>query len=190
MPQVLVDLSDDDGSMSASQIADISRNDKSKWRKNRNGTRGGTIQGDATCSNWYHPFLWYHINQAAIQNSFSPSATAKQLKQDHPLLFKHLHKGTLNQWRKKGRKEWSEVTLENVKCHRALDGSGHVGFLSAYPEVVETAKKQMISLRKAGVPLTTVVGRAIILAAIELKKPDLLSSNNKFKCSKVWTNDP
>ena len=63
-----------------------------------------------------------------------------------------------------------------------LTGSGRVGVLAPYPNMVVAIKKKLTEFCDGGVPINVLVARSIILALIQTEKPQLLE---KFKCSEV-----
>lgn len=108
------------------------------------------------------------------------------LQRDFPVLYKQLNKGTVSKWMVSGStgKGWSEKTLANVNRHHAILGSGRVGILTPYPELVERIKTELQGIRDVGLPVTAWVARSVLLAIIELEHPQLLE-NKKFKCSEA-----
>ena len=133
-------------------------------------------------TNWYHPFLWASIDAAAKKANWSSHHIVNILQREQPRLFKNLHRGTVYRWLSKTGKGWSDRTLKNVANRHALAGSGRVGILAPYPEIVEEIKTKLMSLRTSGVPINVLVARSIAIAIIQDKKPELLS---KFTCSEV-----
>ena len=154
----------------------------SDWKNQRNGTRGGAEQGRHQRTNWYHPFLWIPIDKAARRAGWSAKTTVAILQRELPELFSQLNRGTVHKWFMKGGKGWSETTLANVKRRHALAGSGQVGILAKYPDIVEEFKTALLGLRTSGVAVSVLTGRSILLAIIKSRKPELLL---KFKCSEV-----
>lgn len=109
---------------------------------------------------------------------------------DEPLLANvviqdTLATGTFYRWLEPGSvpPRWSRTTLIHVEEHRVKAGNGRAGFLSQYPDVVQTTKKSMDALREKGVPLSVTLGRAVLLSVIEEKHPEILEG--KFKCSEA-----
>ena len=172
-----------------SDLAAISRPDGVKWKKERNGRHKGTIEDRHSRTNWYHPFLWASINAAAKKAHWSPAGIVKMLNRDQPALFKHLNRGTVHRWLSKSGNGWSDQTLANVANRHALAGSGRVGVLTPYLEIVKEIKTKLTDLRATGVPVNVLVGQSIALAIIQNKKPELL---RKFTCSEVrlWIQCP
>ncbi|KDQ60203.1 hypothetical protein JAAARDRAFT_46004 [Jaapia argillacea MUCL 33604] len=155
------------------------------WKTKQNGKRGGTIQLKHQRTNWYHPYLWLHINKVAPKCHWSPQLIVTTLKRNHPALYQRLNCGTVHKWMSnEGPKRWSEKTLENVARQHSLAGSGQVGVLVRYPEIVEEITMKLKELRASGVPVNTLIRRSIMLAVIKAKKPEILACAH-FKCSKV-----
>ncbi|KAF8911445.1 hypothetical protein CPB84DRAFT_1646961, partial [Gymnopilus junonius] len=77
----------------------VSRTGHDKWKKLQNGKVGGAVQQRASCTNWFHPLLWIHIDKAMRLHDWSTAATEKALKCDHPGLFKKINKGTISKWK-------------------------------------------------------------------------------------------
>ncbi|KAK0495239.1 hypothetical protein EDD18DRAFT_1354453 [Armillaria luteobubalina] len=117
-------------------VAQISRPDKN-WCNVRNGTQGGAVVSKATRMNYYHPFLWMHIDKAMHSVDWSPSVAVRLLQRDHPMLFSKLNKGTISKWTQHGKKEWSTKTLQNVQNRMVLEASGHSGILASYDSIRE-----------------------------------------------------
>ncbi|KAG1736095.1 uncharacterized protein EDB91DRAFT_1083444 [Suillus paluster] len=91
--------------------------------------------------------------QIAPKVGWSAQTIASRLAQDQPALFSHLNKGIVQKWLDKETKcGWSLVTIQNVKQHYALAGSGQMGVLAKYPAVkfVQSFFKSVLnwSLRK------------------------------------------
>ncbi|KAG1811120.1 uncharacterized protein BJ212DRAFT_1483790 [Suillus subaureus] len=135
-------------------------------------------------TNWYHPLLWIHIDAAAHKFDWSPQAITKGLEREHPALFLHLNKGTVQKWIDKGSKQqWSEVILENVQHCHALAGLGQSGVLAKHLNVVKEIMEKLQALCKSGLVVNVIIGRAIMLAVINNQALDLLTL---FKCSESF----
>ncbi len=148
----------------------------------RNGSKGGIFVKKRKRKDYFHPFLWCHIDRVARQCNFSATFIARILSREMPELFGNLSKGTVHGWLSKHGRRWSAQTMLNVERRRALPGKGRAGFLAKYPEIVDEVKTQLIGLRKTGISVNRVLGRSIFLAVIEEKNPRILDS---FKCSEV-----
>ena len=163
-------------------MAEVSRPD-STWKSGRDGSRGGTRHSRHQRTNWYHPFLWTHIDTAARKLAWSPHAIANHLIRNHPQLFARISKGTIQRWIDKDSKhDWSVTTKKNVERRHALAGSGQSRILAKYPAVVKEIKTQLQALRTSGLSVNVLIARSIMLAIIQQQHPELLTS---FKCSEV-----
>lgn len=155
----------------------------SNWKLVRNGKRGGAKQERHTKTNWYHPFLWLHIDRIAHAVGWSAQSIVNRLVLNHPKLFLHINKGMVHKWIDPDTKRgWSAKTKKNIEHHHALAGSGQTGILAKYPEIVDEIEKQLRGLRTAGLAVNVVIARSIMLAILDERQPDLLV---KFKCSEV-----
>jgi hypothetical protein len=160
----------------------LSRPD-SGWKSVRDGSRGGARQSRHQRTNWYHPFLWTHIDTAARKLAWSPHAIANHLIRDHPQLFARISKGTIQRWIDKDTKcDWSVATQKNIERRHALAGSGQTGILAKYPAVVKEIQTQLQALRTSGLSVNVLIARSVMLAIIQQRHPELLKS---FKCSEV-----
>ncbi|KAJ2934644.1 hypothetical protein H1R20_g2448, partial [Candolleomyces eurysporus] len=172
------------GAKEMEDIAEVSRPGGLAWKEKRTGKKGGVVQKRHERVNWYHPFLWPHIDKIAAQVDWSPTRIANHLSLTQPKLFGRLHKGTVVKWLSRNdRKRWSEATLQNVERHGTLPGSGRAGILSKHPEVVDEIKAKLEGLRKSGVPVGRLLARSVILAIVQEKIPTLLDI---FKCSESF----
>ncbi|KAF7797951.1 hypothetical protein EIP86_009158 [Pleurotus ostreatoroseus] len=164
-------------------LATLSRPGMS-WKKWRNGKRLGAVQGKHTRVNWFHPYLWSMIDDIAPRVGWSSRAIVSHLQRSAPRLFNGLHRGTVWKWMSKTKKGWSKRTLDNVARRSALARSGHKGILTAYPGIVDIITGTLKDLRVSGVAVNVTITRAIMLAIIREKNPELLTN---FKCSEVRT---
>ncbi|EJC98128.1 uncharacterized protein FOMMEDRAFT_97870, partial [Fomitiporia mediterranea MF3/22] len=105
------------------------------------------------------------------------------LKKESLALYNQLNKGTVQKWIVLCRTKWSDTTIHNVQNKHILEGSGRVGTLTKYPELVEEIKTNFLGFCAKGYLLNAVIGCSIMLAIIEAHNPDILTSN--FKCSEV-----
>ncbi|KAG1722946.1 hypothetical protein EDB19DRAFT_1834792 [Suillus lakei] len=96
-------------SLSTMDLTELSRPD-SNWKDQRTGKNGGTKQEQHHQTNWYHPFLWTHIEQIAPKVGWSAQTIASRLARDQPSLFSHLNKGTVQKWLDKETKHGSGQT--------------------------------------------------------------------------------
>lgn len=175
--------------MTVEARADASRAGKKEdWRIERNGSRNGAKHGRAKTTNWYHPFLWTHIEKLAPRVDWSAGQIEKILLRDHPDLFAGINRGTVWKWFAKDPttntvlRKWSNATLENVARGHAILGSGQQGFLHDVPEIADEAVATLKGMRISGLSISVTVARSIMLAIIQEKRPEKLQ---KFKCSDV-----
>ncbi|EGO28001.1 hypothetical protein SERLADRAFT_435774 [Serpula lacrymans var. lacrymans S7.9] len=170
-----------------SDLAELSRPGKI-WKKGRNVKLKGTIQNRHSRTNWYHPYLWVHINNVASRVAWSPTFIVSTLQKDHPSLFAKLHRGTVFKWISKKGKKWSKKTVENVARRSVLARTGRVGILSPHREIVEEVTSQLKDLRLSGVPVNILVARSILIAVIKERQPELLDRGDFF-CSESYVRD-
>ncbi|TFY72179.1 hypothetical protein EVG20_g820 [Dentipellis fragilis] len=179
---ILGEVRDEGTSKELTDLVETSR-PGSQWRANRNGKLGGAVHGKQKHTNWYHPFLWVHIDKAAHKTLWSANEIVKVLKRDQPELFGRLNRGTVHHWFAPGGRGWSEATKQNVARHHQLARSGRVGILKAYPRVVEKITAKLKDLRRSGLPVSVSLARSLMLAIIKSEKPDLLKT---FKVSEHY----
>ncbi|KAK6995993.1 hypothetical protein R3P38DRAFT_2655584 [Favolaschia claudopus] len=155
-------------------VADTSRPKTQAWRLKRNGTRGGAVvQKTAASVNYFHPFLFMHIDKAMRRVGWSPTEAVKVLKREHGALFKTIAKGTISKWRVTGKQEWTAATLKKVTAGRAIAASGRTGILAPYPDITESVKVTLKGLREAGAMINVSIVRGLLLAEITEQQPQL-----------------
>ncbi|KAJ6535204.1 hypothetical protein DFH09DRAFT_890084, partial [Mycena vulgaris] len=129
------------GSKAIAGVADLSRSTTQAWKKHRNGTQSGAVQGPSKKVFWFTPFLWAIIEPTIRRCGWSAARTVKELHRAHPNLFngpKHkLHRATLWKWIVKGEKRFSDAALRSISNRRSLGGTGRVGVLTPHPEIVQ-----------------------------------------------------
>jgi hypothetical protein len=86
------------------------------------------------------------------------------LQCDNPKLFSNLHAGTIQRWLEG--KAFSNTTINNVKRGHALAGTGRVGVLAKYPDIVDTVKQKLLDLRASGVPVGAFLTHTIMLSSV------------------------
>ena len=178
--QVLRDPGSDSAELA--ELSELSR-PNSNWKSGRNGKRGGAKQSQHKRTNWYHPFLWTYIDNAARKVGWSAHSITNRLICDQPKLFGHITKGTVQKWIDKDTKRgWSAATKKNIERRHALTGSGQTGILARHLDIVKEIKAQLQALRTSGLAVNVLVARSIMLAIIKERQPDLLT---EFKCSEV-----
>lgn len=155
----------------------------STWKNQQTGKQGGTKQAWHTRVNYYHLFLWVHINNAAHKLNWSPAAMEQKLALDHPKLFWNINCGTIHKWiNSDSKQKWSECTKGNVAWHHTLAGSGQVGISAKHSDVVKEIVAKLHGLWKSGLTVNVTISHSIMLAIIEKCVPNLLKI---FKCSEV-----
>ncbi|EJD00508.1 uncharacterized protein FOMMEDRAFT_91593, partial [Fomitiporia mediterranea MF3/22] len=102
------------------------------------------------------------------------------LKKESLALYNRLNKGTVQKWIALCRTKWSDTTIYNVQNKCILGGSGRVGTLTKYPELVEEIKTNFLGFCAKGYPLNAVIGCSIMLAIIKACNPDILTSNFQY----------
>ncbi|KAJ7864094.1 hypothetical protein B0H14DRAFT_3605365 [Mycena olivaceomarginata] len=137
---------------------------------------------DAKTTNWFHPMLWSQIQLAAGRagKPWKPRAILKQLQKSNSKDFHRLTEQVIGRWmdrdeNNKRVSKWKDSVLENV-AHRGNAPGGHntrCGVLDPYPEIRKNINEQLTSLRSAGVVLTLLSIRAIMLGHIEHGAPEL-----------------
>ncbi|KAJ6532306.1 hypothetical protein DFH09DRAFT_811063, partial [Mycena vulgaris] len=165
-------------------VADLSRSTTQAWKKHRNGTQGGAVQGPSKKVFWFTPFLWAIIEPTIRRCGWSAARTVKELHRAHPNLFngpKHkLHRATLWKWIVKGEKRFSDAALRSISNRRSLAGTGRVGVLTPHPEIVQEIVTVLKGLRVSGCVVNVHIARSVMIAIINNHRPELLAS---FSCS-------
>ncbi|KAG7099906.1 hypothetical protein E1B28_001705 [Marasmius oreades] len=174
-------------SLNPADIPELSRAGYEGWRKERNGFKNGAVQKRARRTNWFHPFLWVHIEKAMIKADWSPSGALTILKQEQPAIFGTMHRGTLGKWKEVGERAFTATTLQSVSNRHTLLGTGRVGALTKHKDIVDAIKHAIISLRTSGLAVNVGIARSIMLAIIKEQKPEILSEH--FECSERFVRD-
>ena len=164
------------------KLAELSRPKGVEWKSHRNGMKGGQIQGQHERVNWCNPFLWAGIAKASSKVGWSARDIANYLHQQMPELYGGLHAGTIHKWLAPSKHGWSDATMMHVERYGHLPGSGRVGILKPFPEIVEAVKDRLVNMRKAGLPVSRKVARSVIIGIIQIQKPELLQ---RFKVTEV-----
>ncbi|KAJ6458505.1 hypothetical protein C8R45DRAFT_942718 [Mycena sanguinolenta] len=158
-------------------VAEVSRPSGMKWKAERTGKKKGVIQKRHQRVNWYHPFLWLPITSIVPRVGWSPTMIVASLQRQNPRVYARLNKGTVQKWISKNRRDsWSTKTKKNVARRHTLAGTGRVGVLSPYPEIVAAIKTKLHDLRVSGACVGRLLTRSIIIAIIREKKPELLAN--------------
>jgi len=149
-------------------------------------------------TNWLHPILWPLINAAAIRHNFMAASIVKDLQlrflqEGH---FNRLWKSTVHSWIEtdKSPRTWKPEVLKQVETGTTWKpGTGRIRILDPYPEVIEAAKKSLLAMRQASLPVNVSIARHILLGIIQSKCPQILSQPRNLKHSQdspvlsIWT---
>lgn len=169
-------------------VANLSQPATQGWKKSRNGTQGGVVRNAPSKRVfWFHPFLWVLIEAALRRRNWSAGEAVKDLHRLHPQLFNApnstLHRGTLWKWIVAGEKHFTDAVLRSVVTRRTLVGSGRVGVLAKYPQLVEKIVTTLRDLRTSGCVVNVPIARSLMLAIITDHDPEILHG---FKCSEKF----
>lgn len=116
---------------------------------------------------------------------WSAGDAAKILHCESPALYTYLHHATIWKWKAKDDKRWSEKALKNVETRHALVGSGQVGALTKYPELVVAAIKTVLNgLCTSGFIVNVLIARSIMIGLIHERNPEVLTPS--FRCSERY----
>lgn len=165
-----------DNATATALVVETSRKSTENWRKERTGVRGGAVQTKAKRMNYYHPLIWIHIDRIAKSTQFSPSKIVQHMQRLFPKTLKRMNKGTVSKWIRSDKRGWTDATLRNVKDGRTLGGSGRVGVLTKYPDIVKEWCEQLLGMRESGVPVTVCVARSILIVIIKKEHDNILNS--------------
>lgn len=137
--------------------------------------------------NWFHPLIWLKIDTMAKKTQFSACRLVANLKIHDTITFGGLNSGTVQRWFARDEsgcyeKAWSKKILARVDMGHATFGTGRVGVLKQFPEVVEKIKAKFIELRGKGIAINRNLAQSLMLAIIKVEQPDVLT---KMKCSEV-----
>ncbi|KAF8131310.1 hypothetical protein K438DRAFT_1788336 [Mycena galopus ATCC 62051] len=179
------------GEINGHNVANVSRPDTQKWRKSRNGTRGGTIEAKhAKQTNYFHPFLWMWLEDTIRRNDFKATASANAIHRDPNLhrLFPMLKKGTIQKWIDPANHCFQANVLTKVARGKGLTGTGRAGILDSVPEVKAEIITILKSYRASALPVMVPISQVTILAVLEERAPELLAKSG-FICSNTFTQD-
>ncbi|KAF9457519.1 hypothetical protein BDZ94DRAFT_1202554, partial [Collybia nuda] len=146
------------------------------------GQKAKKCVGPAKYHNWFDPFLFWQIELArktAGGPNMSTRNIVKELKKRDYNTFKGLNRTTVDEWidRHPGlMPRWKQSVLARMKqgSDPGHTKGGPKGILAKHPEIVNSIKKRLISLRGTGATLTVVTTRAIVIATIMHLKPEIL----------------
>jgi hypothetical protein len=159
---------------------------------------------DATYHNWFTPFLFNQIENARIfagGPKWSTRAIVKVLKLRDPVVFAKLlvNWTTIDMWIDRSGKKprWSDRTVERIKQSNQTENSnaGRKRVLVCFsrswtqllltndqvnhPNVVQSVKDVLTSIRSMGAKVTVVTARGILIATILKNTPEILEATFK-----------
>ncbi|KAF7330683.1 DDE superfamily endonuclease [Mycena sanguinolenta] len=170
---------------------DVRKNNKPCGRKRKHGKR------DAKLVNWQSPMLWSQV-EAATRRAlppWSPRAILEELRKTNPKDFSRLKEQVIGRWieREGGTSRWKESVRQKVELGKGNSPGGHVtrcGVLYPYPETCKKINAHLTSLRAAGVVLTLLTIRAIMISHIEHDAPEVferaMGDGSHFWCSESF----
>ncbi|EKM82903.1 hypothetical protein AGABI1DRAFT_125369 [Agaricus bisporus var. burnettii JB137-S8] len=196
-PKELVSLKHSDLLPNLLNVAEKSRpkrrfKEDIRKRKPASGKPSANTYSIAVRTNWKSPVLWAQIEEvvARVPKPWSPREITRALRKSS-VLFSTLTEQVVGRWVEPGKSRWTEAVLGAVAKGYSPGGQNtRVGILAPYPEVQNKIHHQLTSLRGAGVPLTTVTVRALMIAIITEGAPEIYehvrSDGSKFKCSEAF----
>ncbi|KAJ6456514.1 hypothetical protein C8R45DRAFT_580223, partial [Mycena sanguinolenta] len=169
----------------------IQQQNKPCGRKRKNAKR------DAKYVNWQNPMLWSQIEAAARRAlpPWSPRSILMELRKTNPKDFQRLSEQVIGRWieREGGISRWNESVQKKVELGKGNSPGGHVtrcGVLHPYPETRKKINDHLTSLRAAGVVLTLLTIRGIMVSHIEHDAPEVfertMSDGSHFRCSETF----
>jgi hypothetical protein len=149
-------------------LAASSRPDGVAWRaKAVAGKRKAVVTKRATRVNWFHGLIWPHIADAAKRFDFSAARMVTFLKLKDSDIFSTLNKGTVQRWKKKGEAAWKEKTMKDIERGRSVKGTGRVGLLNRFPDLVEKIKTKLIDIHKSAISVNRILARSIMITLVK-----------------------
>ncbi|KAK7024599.1 hypothetical protein VNI00_016160 [Paramarasmius palmivorus] len=170
-------------------------------KKKPQGRKPLKEDGETDLTNWQQPILWSGIVLAAKRTGkpWSPRAIVQELHRVNFELYGRLREQVVGRWidreaKARGESKWRDEILERVKNGNSPGGqTTRTGILEPYPELRRSINERLESLRFAGVPLTSLSIRAIMVAMISKQAPEIfetvLSDGSRFKCSESFVKD-
>ncbi|KAJ7704108.1 hypothetical protein B0H17DRAFT_1194016 [Mycena rosella] len=159
---------------------------ESSKKKNKPSGRKQKLKNqkrDAKYTNWSHPLLWSQIETAARISGkpWSQCAIMKALRKANLKTFHRLSEQVIGTWidpeaKKPGVSKWKNSILKNVELRPGNAPGGQTtqcGALHLYPETRKKIHNHLTSLRGAGVALTLLTIRALMISHIEEDAPEL-----------------
>ncbi|KAJ7069136.1 hypothetical protein C8F01DRAFT_976393, partial [Mycena amicta] len=156
----------------------------------------GNQKRDARTTNWFHPLLFKQIEMAAVKagRPWKPVEIVREAKKMDGETFAKLTPQVVGRWidkdaKRAGESKWKDSVLKNVAKGNTPGGhTTRAGILQPYPEIRKAINDDLVSLRQAGVPLTLLTIRGIMVAHIQSGAPHLFhtsvrSDGTQFRCS-------
>ncbi|KAJ7604624.1 hypothetical protein B0H17DRAFT_1120943 [Mycena rosella] len=176
---------------------------ESSKKKNKPSGRKQKLKNqkrDAKYTNWSHPLLWSQIETAARLSGkpWSQRAIMKALHRANLKTFHRLSEQVIGTWidpeaKKRGVSKWKDSILKNVELRAGNAPGGQTtrcGVLHPYPETRKKIHNHLTSLRGAGVALTLLTIRALMISHIEEDAPELFhharADGSTFRCSESF----
>ncbi|KAJ7114985.1 hypothetical protein C8R44DRAFT_881033 [Mycena epipterygia] len=171
---------------------DTKKNKKLSGRKQKEKNK----KRDSKLTNWFHPLLWPQIVIAAARAGklWKPCDIVREARKLNMGAFWKLTEQVVGTWmdreaKKQGVSKWKDSVLKNVENRK---GNAPGGVEQPYPEIRKLINDHLTSLCDAGVVLTILTIRALMVAHIERGAPGLLGSavgsdSTKFRCSESFT---
>ncbi|KAF5321301.1 hypothetical protein D9619_000198 [Psilocybe cf. subviscida] len=132
--------------------------------------------------NWFEPFLFRQIEAARIRSGgprWSASAIVKDLQARDFSTFVSLARTTMNEWvdRSGDIPQWTDATKQKIERGVLVSNpnAGQKGILINHPEVVDRAKKIIVSIRATGAIVSVITARGVLLAVVIKQAPDILT---------------
>ncbi|KAF7371545.1 DDE superfamily endonuclease [Mycena venus] len=156
---------------------------------------------DAKLTNWFHPLIWSQVITAAARagRSWHPSAIVREARKLNLGVFWKLTPQVVGRWidpeaNAAGVSKWKDSVLRNVAWAKGNSPGGHLtrtGILQPYPDIRKRINDHLTSLREAGVALTLLTIRGIMVAHIQHGAPHLFerplgSDGSTFRCGETF----
>ncbi|KAJ7794834.1 hypothetical protein B0H14DRAFT_3556186 [Mycena olivaceomarginata] len=156
---------------------------------------------NARYTNWFHPLLFSQVQAAAsrVSKPWKPRAIMQELHRTNLKDFYRLTEQVVGRWidseaRARGTSKWKDSVLQSVERGKGNAPGGHTtrcGVLYPYPATRKKINDHLTSLRGAGVILTLLSIRGIMVGHIQNDAPELfertMSDGSKFRCSETFT---
>ncbi|TDL14854.1 hypothetical protein BD410DRAFT_845670 [Rickenella mellea] len=175
-------------------IANLPTDAKGRGRKRKRDHE------NAVRVNWQLPLTWAMILEARVRvRGWSPREITNQAKRMSPAVFSGLNEQVLGRWIQrepvKGETgplpRWKKKVLDRAEAGIEPGGQfTRTGVLADYPELIATILRHFENLREAGISISVVTARGIIIAMIEHHAPEVFTRVAKdgsvFRCCDSW----